>query len=58
MFSAHVFSQQIGHLTLPRKKLSHLRRITPARRVHVNSDSGEEHELDAKEPPVKSDREA
>ena len=32
--------------------------LTPAKRVHVDSDSGEEHELDAKEPVLKSDREA
>ena len=32
--------------------------LTPAKRIHVDSVSGEKHELDAKEPTVKSDRDA
>ena len=32
--------------------------LTPAKQVHVDSNSGEEHELDAKEPALESDREA
>ena len=45
-------------LTLPTKELSHLCGVTPAKRIYVDDDSIEEHELDAKEPAVKSDREA
>ena len=33
-------------------------KLTPAKQVHVDSDSGEVHELDTKETALKSDREA
>ena len=46
------------HVFCPHYRCHIFVELTPTRRIHVDSDSGEEHELDAKEPAVKSDRDA